>query len=123
MRMNSRLALAVFAAFFASGAAVAGEADVVGVDIQRQGDGSYRFDVAVRHADEGWDHYADKWIVVDPGGTVLGERILVHPHVDEQPFTRSLGGVAIPAGTREVRIQARCLIDGWGADTLTVTLP
>ena len=36
-----------------------------------EGSGRWRFDVTVRHADEGWDHYADKWDVVAPDGTVL----------------------------------------------------
>ena len=53
-------------------------------------DGVWRFDVTVRHNDEGWDHYADAWQVIDPGsGDILGERILAHPHDNEQPFTRS----------------------------------
>ena len=52
----------------------------------------WRFEVTVRHNDEGWEHYADAWQVIDPGsGTILGERILVHPHDTEQPFTRSQG--------------------------------
>jgi hypothetical protein len=52
--------------------------------------GSWRFDVTVRHNDEGWDHYADAWQVVDPkNGKVLGERILAHPHETEQLFPQS----------------------------------
>ena len=46
----------------ASSAAVAGQADIVGVNITPV-DGSkrlYRFDVSVRHEDSGWDHYADR---------------------------------------------------------------
>ena len=80
----------------AAGAALAGEADVVGVEVSKESAGSYRFDVTVAHGDEGWDHYADAWDVVAPDGTVLGTRVLLHPHENEQPFTRSLGDVAIP---------------------------
>ena len=29
--------------------------------------------MTVRHADTGWDHYADKWDVVAPDGAVLAE--------------------------------------------------
>jgi hypothetical protein len=36
--------------------------------------GSYRFDVTVRHADTGWDHYADAWDILTPDGTLLGSR-------------------------------------------------
>lgn len=75
--------------------------------------GSWRFDVTLSHPDTGWDHYADAWRVLDPDGNELGIRVLLHPHVQEQPFTRSLSSVTIPAGVTEVLIEARCLVDGW----------
>jgi hypothetical protein len=50
------------------------------------GSGVYRFSVTVRHADEGWDHYADRWEVLTSDGTLLATRTLYHPHVNEQPF-------------------------------------
>lgn len=78
---------------------------------------TWRFDVTLSHPDTGWDHYADGWRVLDMQGNELGLRILAHPHVQEQPFTRSLSGVVIPAGTTQVHIQARCLVDDW-ADAL-----
>src|SRR6056297_2190336 len=66
------------------------------VEVYENGDGSWRFSVTVRHADTGWDHYADLWQVVDlTTGDVLGERVLAHPHTQEQPFTRSLSRVEI----------------------------
>lgn len=102
-----------------SGAALAGEADVVGVEANRSGD-TWRFSVAVDHADTGWDHYADMWRVVGPDGAVYGERVLAHPHVNERPFTRSLGGVRIPVGVNEVTIEARDSVHGWGGKTMVV---
>lgn len=89
----------------------------------RQSGGTWRFDVTISHPDTGWDHYADGWRVLDMAGTELGMRVLHHPHVDEQPFTRSLTGVVLPAGTTQVQIQARCSRDGWNSHTTTVTLP
>ena len=83
----------------------------------------WRFDVTLSHPDTGWEHYADAWRVLDMDGKELAIRILVHPHVDEQPFTRSLGGVNLPDGTSQVQIQARCLVDGWTVQTTTVSLP
>ena len=74
---------------------------------------TWRFDVTLSHPDTGWDHYADGWRVLDMNGNELGMRVLYHPHVEEQPFTRSLSGVVIPAGLREVQIEARCSVDGW----------
>ena len=101
----------------------AGEADVVGVEATRQGDGDWRFSVTVSHADEGWNHYADRWDVVGPDGTVYGQRVLAHPHVDEQPFTRSLSGVAIPDGVDQVVIRAHDSVHGLGGVEMTVELP
>jgi len=74
---------------------------------------AWRFDVTVSHPDTGWDHYADGWRVEDAEGNELGTRILAHPHVNEQPFTRSLSGVMIPNGTTEVFVRARDNVDGW----------
>lgn len=101
----------------------AGEADVVGAQATRASDGTFRFEVAVRHGDEGWHHYADKWDVVAPDGTVLATRVLLHPHENEQPFTRFLGGVAIPAGIDRVTIRADDKIHGYGGAEITVDLP
>jgi hypothetical protein len=104
-------------------AAQAGEADVLAVEAARATDGSYRFDVTVRHADTGWDHYADAWDVLAPDGTVLGTRTLLHPHVEEQPFTRQLSGVVLPEGLTEVTVRAHDSVDGYGGEELTVSLP
>ncbi len=101
----------------------AGEVDVVDAKARSGGDGSYRFSVTLRHDDTGWEHYADRWDVLAPDGTVLGTRILAHPHVDEQPFTRSLSGVAVPSGVREVIIRGGDLVHGYGGAELRLTLP
>jgi hypothetical protein len=108
---------------FMSTAAYAGEADVIEVKVQRISDNIYNFDVTVSHTDDGWKHYADKWDVTAPEGTVLGTRILAHPHVDEQPFTRSLAGVKIPEGIGEVTVRAHDLVHGYGGKTVTVAVP
>lgn len=83
----------------------------------------WRFDVTLRHGDTGWADYADGWRVVDESGAVLGTRELVHPHVDEQPFTRSLSGVAIPPQARRVWIETRTSIEGWDSKLHEVVLP
>jgi hypothetical protein len=105
------------------GGASAGEAEIVAVNVIKSGPGVYRFDVTVRHADTGWDHYADGWDVLDSDGKILGKRVLYHPHVDEQPFTRSLGGVAIPAGTESVGVRVHDKVHGFGSKIFTVDLP
>ncbi|WP_127113580.1 hypothetical protein [Shimia sediminis] len=83
---------------------------------------SWRFDVTLTHPDTGWDHYADGWRVELPSGEVLGVRELLHPHVTEQPFTRSLSGVAIPDDTKTLHIRARDNVDGWAEDVFILQL-
>ena len=101
---------------------LAGEADVV--EAEMDCDGSVcDFSVTVRHDDQGWDHYADNWEVLDPDGNVLGVRELVHPHVEEQPFTRSLRGVEIPPEVTEVVIRAHDSVHGYGGAELTINIP
>lgn len=108
----------------AAGQAVAGEVDVVDVTITAERDGSYRFDVTLRHADGGWDHYADRWEVLSADGkSVLATRILAHPHVEEQPFTRSLGGVDLPAGLDAVRVRGHDKRHGYIGREMTVSVP
>jgi hypothetical protein len=48
---------------------------------------------------------------------------LLHPHEDEQPFTRDLRGVSIPAGIRRVTIRAHMKGVGHDGATLEVALP
>lgn len=102
--------------------ALAGEADVVAVDATQQSDGAWRFSVTLEHDDVGWDHYANRWDVVGPDGTVYGERVLAHPHVNEQPFTRSLSGVTIPESVDQVVVRGNDSVHELGGIELTVDL-
>ena len=87
----------------------------------RSGD-SWSFSVTLSHADTGWDDYANGWRVVLQDGTILGTRELLHPHVNEQPFTRSLAGVSIPDGVGTVFIEARTNVGGWGSSRFEMKL-
>lgn len=119
------LGVAMFAATLVAGSnsAFAGEADVLAANAVREEGGTYRFDVTVRHDDTGWEHYADRFEVLAPDGTVLGTRILHHPHVEEQPFTRSLTRVMVPADLKQVRIRAGDSVHGTGGAEVTIQLP
>lgn len=101
----------------------AGEADVVAATATKSADGTYQFYVTVAHDDTGWNHYANVWQVVGPDGEVLGERELLHPHVEEQPFTRSLSGVEIPTDVHAVTIRAGDLVHGFGGIEVMLDLP
>ena len=100
----------------------AGEADVVDVVIKKTSNGQFRIDATVKHGDTGWDHYANRWDVVAPDGTVLGSRILHHPHENEQPFTRSLT-LAIPADITQVSIRAHDSVHELGGAEIQVAVP
>ena len=90
----------------------ANEVEVVNVKANQEKDKTWNFDVTLKHADAGWDHYANEWQVIDADNKILGTRTLYHPHVNEQPFTRSLSGVKIPEGTKSVRVIAKDTVHG-----------
>ncbi len=107
----------------------AANADVEFVRATQQADGAWRFEVTVRHPDTGWEDYADGWDVVTPGGQVLKAnaddpftRLLLHPHENEQPFTRSQGGIFVPDGVNVVVVRAHDLVDGYGGREIEVDL-
>ena len=113
--------LAVLAALV-SGPVWAGDADVIKVDISQHQDW-YDLDVTVRSKDTGWGHYADRVEALAPDGTVLGTRVLEHPHEDEQPFTRDLNQLRVPPGIRRITVRAHFKSTGYDGATVTVTLP
>ncbi len=94
---------------------------VEAVQVDRFGSG-WTVSVSLSHPDTGWDHYADGWEVLDADGNSLGIRVLAHPHVNEQPFTRSLGSVEIPAGAEFISIRARDNVAGWFEELFRVDL-
>ena len=102
--------------------AFANEVKILAADFSKTGDNLWTVNVTLKHDDTGWDHYADNWRVVDSEGTILGDRVLYHPHVDEQPFTRGLNNVRIPAGVTVVYIEAHDKVHGWTPDKLKVDL-
>jgi hypothetical protein len=99
-----------------------GCADVVDVEVSEQSDGALRFDVTVHSDDTGWEQYADRWEVRSFDGTTLAVRELTHPHVEEQPFTRSLTGVELSPDTTTVEIVARDSVNGYCGETMEVEL-
>ena len=80
--------------------------DIIGVDIDAS-----QVSVTLAHPDTGWDHYADGWRIEKEDGTIIDTRELLHPHVEEQPFTRSLTVRDLPEGP--IYIRAKCSTDGW----------
>lgn len=106
----------------------AANADVTFVRAVQNGD-TWTFHVTVAHPDTGWEDYADGWDVVLPDGTVIKPdaespftRLLLHPHENEQPFTRSQSGIRIEEGITQVTVRAHDLVDGFGGQEVVVDL-
>ncbi|MCH7481056.1 MAG: hypothetical protein IIC79_06660 [Chloroflexi bacterium] len=104
-------------------------ADVTYVKAVQSDNGSWTFYVTVSHPDTGWEDYLNGWDVVTEDGTILKPnpdspftRLLLHPHVDEQPFTRSQSGIEIPAGAKIVTVRANDLVDGFGGQEVIMDL-
>ena len=83
----------------------------------------FDFDVTMSSPYDTAERYADAFRVLRPDGRALGERILLHDHADEQPFTRDLHGVRIPPDVRTVVIQGRDKANGWGGKAIEIALP
>jgi len=101
------LRAAVLAVMFSiSPPGTAGEADVIAASVRATAERVYRFDVTIRSRDRGWDYYCERFEIVTPAGAVIATRVLLHPHDDEQPFTRELEDVRIARDIDRVRVRA-----------------
>ncbi len=104
-----------------SSALAANEVRILNVNLDQRGY-EWSASVTLKHADSGWDHYADAWRFVTPDGTEFARRTLWHPHVDEQPFTRSLSGIVIPKGVKVFFVEAHDKVHGWSKDRVRIDL-
>ncbi len=101
--------------------AQAGDVEIVMVSFTKQGE-TWDISTTLAHADTGWDHYADAWRVTSEDKRVLATRTLYHPHVNEQPFTRSLQGVSIPSDITVVFVEAHDKVHGWSNQRVRIDL-
>lgn len=113
--------LLFFSAICCAPLAKADLADVMDVSVQCPS--NCTFTVTVQHKDSGWEHYVNRWDVLSLDGKIIASRVLLHPHVNEQPFTRSLNNVTIPESTTEVILRAHDLIHGVGGKEIKVHIP
>jgi hypothetical protein len=87
-------------------------AEVISVEVSGQA-GSYQFSVGIKSPDTGCAQYADWWEVVSLDGKLLYRRVLLHSHVDEQPFVRGGGPVPVRPDT-VVWVRAHMQPGGYG---------
>ena len=109
-------------------AARAGEPKTLEVKIEPAGeDGDTRFfnvTATIRHEDTGWDHFCNRFEILDAKtGKLLGQRVLAHPHEDEQPFTRTLYRMPVPADVTRVRVRAHDSLHGYEQEPVEMDLP
>lgn len=96
--------------------------DVVDAVAKLGADGTWEVSATLSSPYDSPDRYADAWRVVGPDGSVYGIRELAHDHAAEQPFTRSLSGVAVPDDVDQVVVEGRDQISGWGGTSFTIQL-
>lgn len=116
-----RLLLPTLLMLLFSYAAIAGEAEVIAAEVVHTGGNFYRFSVTLQHDDESWEHFAKAWEVLDLNGNILGARILLHPHINEQPFTRSQT-ISLPENINQVTIRAYDLVHEFSGKELTLDI-
>ena len=101
--------------------AAANEVEIIAVELEPAAH-LWTVRVTLKHADTGWDHYADGWRIVDEDGNELGFRKLWHPHEDEQPFTRTLASVLVPKDKNIIYIEAHDKIHGWSKQRVRINM-
>ena len=89
-----------------------GVAEVIDISVSGA-ENQYTFSVTILSSDLGCQQYADWWEVIDLDGNLIYRRILSHSHVNEQPFTRTGGPVAI-SSTKVVYIRAHMNTTSYG---------
>ena len=104
--------LLLFLLIISSSISIASDANIIKASAELTSAQKFNISVTLEHADDGWDHYANAWRVYSVEGELIGERVLHHPHVNEQPFTRTLLGLSVPSNVNEVVIVAVCSTTG-----------
>jgi len=90
-------------------------ATIISVDVSGS-ENEYTFKVGIQSPDKGCSQYANWWEVLSENGDLIYRRVLGHSHVNEQPFVRSGGLVAI-AKDEIVIVRAHMNTSGYGTQT------
>ena len=99
-----------------------GEAGIVNAEVECSHK-LCRFRVTMQHEDEGWEHYVNRFEILNlEKNKILGFRKLQHPHVKEQPFTRS-ASVLFDELPSAVVIRAYDSIHEYGGKEIILAIP
>ena len=96
-------------------------ATVTATEVTTGDPGAYTFSVTIQSQETGCDQYANWWEVVSEEGDLIYRRILAHSHVDEQPFSRTGGPVAIQPD-QPVIVRAHMDPQGYGTQAMQGTV-
>jgi hypothetical protein len=96
--------------------------DVIDAELGASGD-DFTIAVTISSPYDTPDRYADGWRVLNPDGEVLAEHTLGHDHASEQPFTRTSSSFSIPRDVSEVEVEGRDQANGYGGETVTISVP
>lgn len=122
------LALFMLAASFA---AVAGEADVIAVAVERDPgtEDVFNFRVTILSNDIDENYRAEAFEILAPDGRVLGRQEVTYTQGEqpftqgEQPFTREIENLKIPLGIDRVTVRVFHKPRGYDGQAVTIRLP
>lgn len=97
--------------------------DVREAELESSSEDTWTLSVTISSPYDSTERYADGWRVLSPDGEVLGKHELMHDHAGEQPFTRSQSGLEIPQDVQEITVEGRDLENGYGGETVTISVP
>ncbi|MEO0536727.1 MAG: hypothetical protein AAF215_23055 [Cyanobacteria bacterium P01_A01_bin.123] len=96
-------------------------ATVTAVEVTAGEPEAYTFVITIESPDTGCDQFANWWEVLDEEGNLIFRRILVHSHVDEQPFSRPGGAVAVQPD-QPLLVRAHMYPHGYGTQAMQGTV-
>lgn len=107
---------------FISNILLANEASILKAKVSCNNQNTCSFDVTVKHNDTGWEHYVNAYEILSEERVLIAKRVLHHPHVNEQPFTRSISNVKVPKESKFVIIRAHDSVHKFGGKELIVNI-